>query len=98
MAEEKFYRQWLGLTTYFLFAGNLQEAELMAAAGNGFLITDRQTERPGLIAVPLYKGKNRLIQSCYLYTMNESNAYVKEFAALLQELCGMPQIGEVEEK
>lgn len=98
MAEEKFYRQWLGLTTYFIFAGNLQEAELMAAAGKGFLITDRETELPGLIAVPLYKGKKRLKQSCYLYTMNESNAYVKEFAALLQELCGMPQIGEVKEK
>ena len=98
MAEESFYRQWLGPTKYFLFAGNWQEAELMAAAGNGFLITDKETVLPGLIAVPLYKEKQRLIQSCYLYAMNGSNAYVKEFAALLQELCVMPQSGEVKEK
>lgn len=97
MAEEKFYRQWLGHKNYFLFAGNWQEAGLMAAADNGFLVTDTELLQPGLKEVALYKDRQRLKRSFYLYTMNGSNAYVQEFKAAIQELCGRPQAGEVNE-
>lgn len=86
-SQQKFYRENFFLKNYFLFASTTEEAELMAAAGNGFLITDSDKPVAGLKKVPLYANGVRLQRSYFLHTNNSANAYVREFVELMTELC-----------
>lgn len=86
-AQQNFYREFFGLKNYFLFASTKEEAELMAAAGNGFLITDNASSLPGIKKLPLYSGGRRIMHSHYLFTDNSSNVLVREFTDIITALC-----------
>lgn len=96
-SQQIFYRKFFGLKNYFLFAPTMEEAELMAAAGNGFLITDSEKPVPGLKKVPLYSNGNR-VERCYsLFTNNRDNEFVKEFTHILEACYEHAQAGKVVE-
>ena len=90
-ARRNFYREFLGVKNYFLFASGTEEAELMAAAGSGFYITDSDKARPGLKKLPLYDGARRLSREYYLYMNSGADAKVREFTELLKTLCVAPE-------
>lgn len=93
-AEQRYYRKFFGVRNYCLFAAGEEEAELMAAAGSGFILTDNDFVRPGIKKIPFYAGGSRVEKKYYLYTDKWFNKNVQDFIDIITGLCGAPQDGK----
>jgi DNA-binding transcriptional LysR family regulator len=82
--EQKYYRDFFGLKNYSIFVPNMEDAELMAAAGNGFIVSDSDKCRHGLKKVPFYAGNSQLMRSYHLYSVNGANKNVRSFAEIMK--------------
>lgn len=96
-AEQRYYREFFGVKNSFQVAANLEEAELMAAAGNGYMLTDNANPCSGIQKVPFYAAGSHVKRRYYLYTDKCSQKYVQDFIQIMTRLCVDNQPGEVEE-
>ncbi|WP_251546507.1 LysR family transcriptional regulator [Limosilactobacillus caecicola] len=88
--EEQYYRDVLGVQSSFLTATTFDEAQMMVAAGQGYLIANGRTQ--GQVnqqinqVLPLYNGEMPLHQSYYAYwKQDNSGYYIESFAQILKE-------------
>jgi DNA-binding transcriptional LysR family regulator len=88
--EEAYYRDILGVKSQFLTARTGDEAQLMVASNQGYLIANSRTisliNQDVTKVVPLYNGGVPLHQKYYAYwKKNNSGYYIEEFADVLKE-------------
>lgn len=88
--EEAYYRDVLGIQSPFIATRTEDEAQLMVASNQGYLIANRRTisliNQEVTKVVPLYNGDVPLHQKYYAYWKKDNSGYyIEEFAALLEE-------------
>lgn len=86
--EKDFYTQVLGFNGSFVFARSVEEARIMAAAGNGFLLAESVAPdlktKEGIRILPLYQGGKQAQKKYYLFwKKSNANPYVKDFAKIV---------------
>ncbi len=88
--EMKFYRDILGFNTNFVFARNLEEANLLVASNKGILPIEKNSNEEGINSglkiIPLYCGKNQMNRKYYAFWKKKNNSEViEEFANILSK-------------
>lgn len=88
--EKDFYTQVLGFEGSFVFARSVEEARIMAAAGNGFLFggSAAPDTKPseGIRILALYQGGKQAQIKYYLFWKKaNANNYIKDFANVILE-------------
>ena len=88
--EKDFYTQVLGFEGSFVFARSVEEARIMAAAGNGFLFggSAAPDTKPseGIRILALYQGGKQAQIKYYLFWKKaNTNNYIKDFANVILE-------------
>lgn len=89
-AEEEYYRDILGVKNEFVVAKNYDEAQMLIASNQGYLIINRrmrkQLDQDIVKMIPLIKGDRKLIQNYYAYWQaDNSGYYIETFADLLKQ-------------
>lgn len=89
-AEEEYYRDILGVKSEFVVAKNYDEAQMLIASNQGYLIINRrmrkQLDQDIVKMIPLIKGDRKLIQNYYAYWQaDNSGYYIETFADLLKQ-------------
>ena len=89
--EKDFYCSWYnGFDSKIIFAGDREEARLIAASGHGFMpVVDSETAyeaADGLVRIPICKDGKPVMRSYYLIwrTLRE-NEYLQALAGLIKE-------------
>lgn len=90
VADESYYREILGVRSEFVLAHNYDEAQILVASNQGYLIvndrTQNQLNSEIVKTVELVNGKQQMIQNYYAYwKADNSGYYVESFAELLKE-------------
>ena len=88
--EEQYYREILGVKSSFLTVMNPDEAQLMVASNQGYLVANSRTinliNQELVSIIPLYNGGIALHQKYYAYWKKENtNPYIKDFAKILKK-------------
>ncbi|MGY5340533.1 LysR family transcriptional regulator [Levilactobacillus spicheri] len=88
-AEEAYYREILGVQSDFVPAQTYDEAQMLIAANQGYLITNRRTQvqldHAIVKLIPLVKGGRPLRQNYYAYwKADNSGYYIESFAEMLK--------------
>lgn len=88
--EEAFYKDTLGFSNQFIYAGNLEEARLMVASNRGFLPLEKIGSQPSPLSattrIPVQKaGKPIIRKYCAFWKKEGTNYYVEEFARMLKK-------------
>ncbi|GAQ00925.1 LysR family transcriptional regulator [Companilactobacillus farciminis] len=89
-SEDEYYRNVLGVKSEFTFAKNYDEAQMLIASNQGYLIINhrmrKQLDQSIVKMIPLIKGDRRLIQNYYAYWQaGNSGYYIEAFADLLKQ-------------
>ncbi|GEO58738.1 LysR family transcriptional regulator [Companilactobacillus bobalius] len=89
-AEEAYYRDVLGVKSEFILAKNYDEAQMLIASNQGYLIINhrmrKQLDQDIVKMIPLVKGDRKLIQNYYAYWQaDNSGYYIETFADLLKQ-------------
>ena len=89
-AEEAYYREVLGVKSEFVRAQNYDEAQMLVASNQGYLIINQrmrtQLDQDIVKMIPLFKGHRGLIQNYYAYWQaDNSGYYIETFAELLKQ-------------
>jgi len=89
-SEETYYRDILGVKGEFMIAKSYDEAQMLIASNQGYLIVNAQIQaqlNPDIVKIiPLTKGKRKLIQNYYAYwSADNSGFYIESFADLLKK-------------
>lgn len=89
-AEEAYYRDVLGIKSQFQVASTGDEAQLMVASNQGYLIANSRTisliNQDVTKVVTLYNGDTPLHQKYYAYWKKDNSGYyIEAFADLLKE-------------
>ena len=82
--ETAFYRKILGFEHELLFARSMEEAHLMAAAGNGFVFTAKNknaaANSDGVKLLALYNNGKRVHKDYYFFWKKDNgNSYIRSF-------------------
>ena len=90
MADETYYRDILGVKGGFVVARNYDEAQMLVASNQGYLIINARMQQqlnPEIVKIiKLVKGDRKLIQNYYAYWQaDNSGFYIESFADLLKE-------------
>ena len=90
-SEANFYHNILGFKENFIFAENLEEANLLVACNKGILPIEskiRQVESDGTIkTIPLYYKQNQMSRKYYVFWKKENqNPVISDFANILKEM------------
>ena len=88
--EMKFYRDILRFKTNFIFARNLEDANLLVASNKGFLPIEKalseEEKNNGLKTIPLYDKKKQMSRKYYAFWKKENNnQVVEEFVHILSK-------------
>lgn len=88
--EEDYYRNVLGVKSEFVQAQNYDEAQMLIASNQGYLIinqrTQKQLDQNIVKMIPLVKGDRKLKQNYYAYwKADNSGYYIESFAELLKD-------------
>ncbi len=88
--EEAYYRDVLGIQSPFIVTRTGDEAQLMVASNQGFLIANSRTisliNQEVTKVVSLYNGSTPLHQKYYAYWKKDNSGfYIEEFAGLLKK-------------
>lgn len=88
--EEGYYRDVLGIKSQFLVASTGDEAQLMVASNQAYLIANSRTisliNQDVTKVVALYNGKTPLHQKYYAYWKKDNSGYyIEAFADILKE-------------
>jgi len=89
-ADESYYRDILGVKGEFVIAKNYDEAQILVASSQGYLIINErmknQLNQDIVKVIKLIKGKQSLVQNYYAYWQaDNSGFYIENFADLLKE-------------
>lgn len=89
-AEEKYYRDVLGIQSQFQIAATFDEAQMMVATGQGYTIingrTKAQIDQNVVHSLPLYLGDTLLEQQYYAFWKKENSGYyIESFADILKK-------------
>lgn len=89
-SEDEYYRNVLGVKSEFIFAKNYDEAQMLIASNQGYLIINhrmrKQLDQSIVKMIPLIKGDRKLIQNYYAYWQaDNSGYYIEAFADLLKQ-------------
>lgn len=89
-SEDEYYRNVLGVKSEFTFAKNYDEAQMLIASNQGYLIINhrmrKQLDQSIVKMIPLIKGDRKLIQNYYAYWQaDNSGYYIEAFADLLKQ-------------
>lgn len=89
-SEDEYYRNVLGVKSEFTFAKNYDEAQMLIASNQGYLIINhrmrKQLDQSIVKMIPLIKGDRKLIQNYYAYWQaDNSGYYIEVFADLLKQ-------------
>ncbi|MCT0161129.1 LysR family transcriptional regulator [Lactiplantibacillus pentosus] len=89
-AEEAYYRDVLGVRSEFVRAQNYDEAQMLIASNQGYLIINQrmqsQLDQEIVKMLPLFKGNHNLVQNYYAYWQaDNSGYYIETFAELLKQ-------------
>lgn len=89
-SEDEYYRNVLGVKSEFIFAKNYDEAQMLIASNQGYLIINhrmrKQLDQSIVKMIPLIKGDRKLIQNYYAYWQaSNSGYYIEAFADLLKQ-------------
>ena len=90
-SETNFYHNILGFKENFIFAENLEEANLLVACNKGILPIEskiKQVESDGTIkTIPLYYKQNQMSRKYYAFWKKENqNPVITDFANILKEM------------
>ena len=88
-AEQDYYRTVMGFQSEFLYADNVEEAQLMVIGRKGFLPvegTGKSTpEGTPIVRIPLMRGDAPILRNyCAFWQRDNGSRYVEEFAELLK--------------
>lgn len=88
--DEAYYRDVLGIKSQFITASTGDEAQLMVASNQGYLIANSRTidliNQDVTKVVALYNGDTPLHQKYYAYWKKDNSGfYIEEFANILKE-------------
>lgn len=88
--EESYYRDILGVKSEFVVAQNYDEAQMLIASNQGYLIINQrmqqQLNQEIVKIIPLIKGDRKLIQNYYAYWQDDNSGYyIESFAELLKQ-------------
>lgn len=88
--EEKYYREILGIKSPFITAMAMDEAQLIVASNQGYLVANSRTiklvDKQVVSIATLYNEKIPLHQKYYAYWKKENhNPYIKKFARILKQ-------------
>lgn len=88
--DEAYYRDILGVRSNFIFAKNYDEAQMLVAANQGYLIINArmqsQLNQDIVKTIKLVKGDRKLKQNYYAYWKDDNSGfYIETFADLLKE-------------
>lgn len=89
-SEKDYYRNILGVKGKFIEAKTYDEAQMLVASSQGYLIINkrmRQQLNPEIVKIiKLVKGERKLIQNYYAYwKADNSGFYIESFAELLKQ-------------
>lgn len=89
-SEESYYHDIIGVKGEFVIAKNYDEAQMMVASNQGYLIINKRMEKQLnseiVKIIQLVKGEHKLIQNYYAYwKADNSGFYIESFAALLKQ-------------
>ncbi|KAF0351647.1 LysR family transcriptional regulator [Pediococcus pentosaceus] len=89
LAEETYYQEILGVKGGFRLVANYDEAQMLIAANQGYLIVNQRTQNlldSGIIqTVPLHNGGHELTQKYYMYwKVDNSGFYIETFAEMFE--------------
>ena len=92
--ETAFYRKILGFEHELLFARSMEEAHLMAAAGNGFVFTAKNktlaAAGDGVKLLALYNKGKRVHKDYYFFWKKDNgNRYIRSFIDIALKAFGM---------
>ncbi|GAB6198521.1 LysR family transcriptional regulator [Lactiplantibacillus plantarum] len=90
VSEEEYYRNVLGVKSEFVIAKSYDEAQMLIASNQGYLIINQrmrtQLDKDIVKMISLVKGDRKLIQNYYAYWQaNNSGYYIETFAELLKQ-------------
>lgn len=90
VSEEEYYRDILGVKSEFILASNYDEAQMLIASNQGYLIINhrmrKQLNQDIVKMIPLVKGGRKMIQNYYAYWQaDNSGYYIETFAELLKQ-------------
>lgn len=90
VSEEEYYRNVLGVKSEFVIAKSYDEAQMLIASNQGYLIINQrmrtQLDKDIVKMISLVKGDQKLIQNYYAYWQaNNSGYYIETFAELLKQ-------------
>ena len=90
VSEEEYYRNVLGVKSEFVIAKSYDEAQMLIASNQGYLIINQrmrtQLDKDIVKMISLVKGERKLIQNYYAYWQaNNSGYYIETFAELLKQ-------------
>lgn len=89
-ADESYYREILGVKSDFVLAQNYDEAQILVASNQGYLIvndrTQKQLNSEIVKTFDMINGKQQMIQKYYAYwKADNSGYYIESFAELLKK-------------
>ncbi|RDF81288.1 LysR family transcriptional regulator [Lactiplantibacillus plantarum] len=90
VSEKEYYRNVLGAKSEFVIAKSYDEAQMLIASNQGYLIINQrmrtQLDKDIVKMISLVKGDRKLIQNYYAYWQaNNSGYYIETFAELLKQ-------------
>jgi len=90
LTDESYYQEILGVKSEFVVARNYDEAQILVASSQGYLIINErmqgQLNQDIVKMIKLIKGKRSLVQNYYAYWQaDNSGFYIESFADLLKE-------------
>ncbi|MCF1425092.1 LysR family transcriptional regulator [Lactiplantibacillus plantarum] len=90
VSEKEYYRNVLGVKSEFVIAKSYDEAQMLIASNQGYLIINQrmrtQLDKDIVKMISLIKGDRKLIQNYYAYWQaNNSGYYIETFAELLKQ-------------
>jgi hypothetical protein len=90
-SERTYYREILGIASPFKVVKSFGEAQMLAAAGQGYYICNRRTAKqidPTINkTLQLFNHQNRLVEKYYTYwKKNNSGYYIESFSQMLKDM------------
>lgn len=87
--EQEFYENIIGLKCHYLFANDIEEARLLVAINNGFMLIEQtnkpQNQHENIKVIPLQRNNKQLQRNyCAFWKKDKTNYYIEEFAETLR--------------
>lgn len=88
--EQDYFREVLGINSDFTIAQNFDEAKLLIASRQGYMVANERAitndETPTTKSLYLFNGSDQLFQKYYAYWKKDNSGYyIESFAEVLKQ-------------